>query len=84
MRPGEGKRLVLAATDVVRSNYVVCPVWGTETFIDINPGVSASFRESSVKARSAGVSFNFEFTIGFRSGSTLEVICQGLEVDVQD
>jgi hypothetical protein len=80
--PWEGKRLVLAATDVVSSKHVVFQVMGTETFDYVKPGVSASLRQSTMKGRPADVSFNFEFTITFISGSTLEVICKGLEVDV--
>ena len=82
--PWEGKRLALVATGVASSKHVVFQIMGTETFIDVKSQVSASLRESTMKGRPVGVSFSFEFTIGFRSGSTLEVICQRLEVDVLD
>ncbi len=82
--PWAGKHLVLVATDVVRSQHVVCQVMGGETFDNVKRGVSASLRAGAMRGRPAGVTFNFEVTVTFISGSTLEIICQKLEVNVLD
>jgi hypothetical protein len=82
--PWEGKHLTLVATDVVRSQHVVCQVRGGETFDNVKRGVSASLRDGAMRGRPAGVTFNFEVTITFISGSTLEIICQKLEIAVLD
>jgi hypothetical protein len=80
--PWEGKLLVLAAIDLVGSKHIVYCVAGSEIIDHINPGVSLVFRESAMKGKPTGVHFNFEFTITLISGSTLEIICQELQVEV--
>jgi hypothetical protein len=82
--PWEGKKLVLAAIDVALSKHVLRgAVAGPETIDAIRAGVSTALRESTMKARQIGVRFpNLEFSISFHSGSSLEVICRELQVDV--
>jgi len=81
--PWEGKNLVLAAIDVAVSKHVVCRVAGPETIDALRPGISGDLRESTMAARQMGMRFpNLEFTICFHSGSSLEVICQELQVDI--
>jgi hypothetical protein len=80
--PWDGKLLVLSVIDVVSSNYAVWCVEGRETIGEVDPGVSVALREGAMKGRPIDAHFNFEFTINFISGSTLEVICQDLQVEV--
>lgn len=81
--PWEGKNLMLTAVGVAVSQHVVCGVAGTETIDAVRPDISAVVREGTVAARRMGVRFpELEFTISFHSGSSLEVICQELWVDV--
>ena len=81
--PWQGKNLVLAAIDVAVSKHVVCGVAAPETIDAVRPGISAAVRESTMEARRMGVRFpNLEFTISLHSGSSLEVICQELQVDI--
>jgi hypothetical protein len=82
--PWEGKELVLAAIDVAVSKH---SVWGCvtapETIDSINPGVSASVQGSTMELRRSVANFrNLAFTISFHSGSSLEVICRELQVEV--
>ena len=81
--PWQGKLLVLAAIDLVGSKHIVYCVAGPESIDHINPGVSLVFRESAMKGKPIGAHFNFEFTITLISGSTLEIICQELQVEVR-
>jgi len=81
--PWEGKDLVLAAIDVALSRHVMWGVAGPESIDAIRPGVSAAARESTLDARRRGIRFpSIELSISFHSGSSLEVICERLEVDV--
>jgi hypothetical protein len=80
--PWDGKLLVLSAIDVVRSKHVVCRIANSETIDHVLPRVSVDLREGAVRARGPYAHFNFEFTISFISGSTLEVICQELQIEV--
>ena len=78
--PWEGRHLIVKAIRIMASRHTVFSVQGTETFDDINSGVSSEFRERVLKGMSADTRFNIEFTMTFISGSVLEVICQELQV----
>jgi hypothetical protein len=81
--PWEGKKLVLAAIDVAVSKHVLWSVAGPETIDAVRAGVSTDVRENTVDARRIGARFpSLEFTISFHSGSSLEVICRELQVEV--
>lgn len=79
--PWEGRVLVLLAADVVRSNHSVCSVVGSETFDQIDPGVSQTLQANASREGRSG---REAFTIAFISGSTLEVICQELLVEIKE
>lgn len=81
--PWEGKCVVLSAANVVGSKHLVYGVAGREEFDRINVGVSRALRESALKGRPSSTQFNFEFTINFISGSMLEVVCQQLQVEIE-
>ena len=82
--PWEGKTLQLVAVDVALMKHVVCGVAGPETIDAIRSGISKDSREITVQAKTMGVRFpSLEFTISFQSGFGLEVICEGLQIDVE-
>jgi hypothetical protein len=79
----EGRQLVLAAIDVAVAKHVLWGVARPETIDAVRAGVSTSVRESTEKWRRKGARFpNLEFTISFHSGSSLEVICRELQIEV--
>ena len=81
--PWNGKNIVLVGVDVALMKQVVWGVGGSETIDAIRPGVSDAVRESTMEARRMGVRFpSLEFTISFHSGTTMEVICQALQVEI--
>jgi hypothetical protein len=82
--PWEGENLVLVAIDVAMSQHVMWGVTGPETIDAIRPGISASARERAMDASRRGALFpSLEFTVSFHSGSSLEVVCEHVEVDVR-
>jgi hypothetical protein len=83
--PWDGKELALVAVDVALLRHFAWGVDGRETVSAVNAGISSAAQESTMDARRAGVRFpEIEFTIGFSSGSCVEVICRGLGVIVRE
>jgi hypothetical protein len=82
--PWEGKHLVLTANDVAASTHLMYGVVGLETIDAVRAGVSPAFQSSTIEARRMGVRFPcLELTICLSSGSSLEIICRDLQVNVK-
>jgi hypothetical protein len=82
--PWEGRQLELVAVDVAIANYSILG-WSVEeeTVDAIRPGISRAVQDSTAEARRRGICYpNLEFTVSFHSGSSLEVICRELRIDI--
>jgi hypothetical protein len=82
--PWDGRILVLVAIDVAAAKHIIHGVAGAETVDTVRPGISAGVRESTMAARQMGIRFpSLEFTISLHSGSSLEIICDGIQVELE-
>jgi hypothetical protein len=78
--PWNGRHLTLVSTKLAMAKQLVWCTAGVETIDAIRPGISRETRQSIEEAQKRGARFpELELTISFHSGSTLELICQGME-----
>ena len=81
--PWNGRTLTIEAIDVAVCHHILWSVAGLEAIDSINVGVSNSLRDSMSIPQAKGVRFPAqEFTISFRSGSTLEIVCRELRIHI--
>jgi hypothetical protein len=83
--PWDGKNLTLCLKNVATLKYIIHGLQTSpETIGSVHPGISSALQESTMRARRMGVRYpDLEFTISFHTGSSLEVICQELQVDIE-
>jgi len=80
-----GKRIVLVAIDVATMRHSVWGIVGLESIDAIHPGISSDLKTAVQRWEDIGARFpDIELTISFSSGSVLEIICRGLEVDIEE
>lgn len=83
--PWAGKDLVLVAIDVAMLRHFAWGTTGRETIDAIRPGVSRAAAETTRAPREAGMRFpDIQLTVDMHSGSSMEVICGGLEVGARE
>jgi|ERR1700722_15067311 hypothetical protein len=82
--PWEGRNLIVVTGNVA---VVKCMIWGwvnsPETIDAIRPGVSDSIKQDMTRASAAGARIpSLEFTVSLHSGSSFEIVCEKLFVQV--
>ncbi|MBS1910950.1 MAG: hypothetical protein JST22_03095 [Bacteroidetes bacterium] len=77
--PWNGKYLVLVAVDIVAVNHIAWAVKGPEVFDRAFPAISDELAERLDKI---SLQNNLVFSLYLHSGSTLEVVCRELQVEV--
>ena len=79
-----GRTLVLVAEDVAFSQHATVYVAAPETIDALVPGVSPQLVELGAESRRRGASRfpAVEFTVVFNTGSSLEVVCRSLQVEI--
>lgn len=78
-----GKTLTIKATRVAASRHLM-HVYGSSDAVDaVRPEISVELRETVDAGRKMGIAFpTTEITVVFHSGSTLELICDAIQVEV--
>jgi len=84
-QPWAGRRIVLTAVDVAAIRQSVWATANPETIDAIRPEITTDFQKNTAGFRRLGVRFpSLEFTASFHSGSALEVICESLQVTIEN
>jgi hypothetical protein len=82
--PWQGKHLILIISGVAASKHIVWVIAGLDSIDSIRPGISEGLRPQMLEAIRAGGRFpSVECTVVFHSGSSLEVVCKGLQIEVK-